>query len=99
MGLQVVEPWAGLAVGDRVRFVRMPSGVDAPGYTFPLCTRRLYEKLIARGRSVRVYEIDKHGYPWIACKFRRWNGRWHYHSLMIYDDSWVQVRRRAEGPP
>ena len=44
MGLQVVEPWAGLAVGDRVRFVRMPSGVDAPGYTFPLCTRSLITK-------------------------------------------------------
>ena len=44
MGPQMDGPWAGLAVGDRVRFVRMPSGVDAPGYTFPLCTRSLITK-------------------------------------------------------
>jgi hypothetical protein len=91
----VNESWCGLRVNDRIRIVRMPSGVDAPGYQFPAQTRRLYKKLIARRRSLRVYEVDKNGYPWIQCRFRLKNGLWEYHGLMINDDSWVRVKRRS----
>ena len=41
------EPWRELRLGDCVRIVRLPSGVDEPGYTFLPPTRRLYERLIA----------------------------------------------------
>jgi hypothetical protein len=83
-----------LRVGDRVRIVRMPSDADAPGFYFAPETRRLYKKLIARNRSVRVFKIDADGLPWIACRFRRRNATWEYHWLAINDDSWVRVRTR-----
>jgi hypothetical protein len=92
----MVEPWRELRVGDRVRFVRMPTGVDAPGYTFHRDTRRFYQRLIDRRRSSRVYKIDEWGLPWIRCRFRRKNGSWDYHWLAINDESWVRVTRRTQ---
>lgn len=64
-------PWNTLRVGDRVRFVRLPTfqGVLAGGLLPE--TLRLYKKLIARGRSSRVFWIDEYGLPWIRCQFRR----------------------------
>jgi hypothetical protein len=88
------EEWRELKVGDRIRIVRMPSGVDAPGYTFHPDTRRLYQRLIDRRRSVRVYKIDEWGLPWIRCEFKMADGRREYHSLAVNDDSWVRVQRR-----
>lgn len=88
------EPWRDLRVGDRIRIVRMPSGVDDPGYTFPKETRLLYNRLIARGRSSRIYKIDDWGLPWINCRFKRKDGRLTHHSLAVNDDSWVRVKRR-----
>jgi hypothetical protein len=88
------EPWRELRVGDRIRVVRMPSGVDAPGYIFHRDTRRLYKRLIERRRSLRICRIDDWGLPWIRCQFKRKDGRWEYHSLAVNDDSWVLVQRR-----
>jgi hypothetical protein len=84
-----------LRVDDRVRIVKLPWYADIPGYIFPDCTRRLYRKLIARGRALRVFEIDEYGFPWVRCRFRMKNGRWEHHWLMIDDDSWVRVKRRG----
>ena len=88
------EPWQRLRVGDRVRFVRLPTfeGVLAGGLMPE--TLRLYKKLIARGSPQRVFWIDEYGLPWIRCRFRRKNGKWEAHWLAINDDSWVQVKRR-----
>ncbi len=72
----------------------MPSGVDEPGYTFHPDTRRLYKRLIARGYSQRIYEIDEWGLPLIDCRFRRADGTWEYHMLAVNDDSWVLVKSR-----
>jgi len=90
------EPWQELKVGDRVRIVRMPSGIDEPGYTFHKCTRRLYEKLIERGRPQRIFFVDDWGLPWISCRFRMKNGKWEYHALALNDDSWVRVKPRRK---
>ena len=84
-----------LRVGDRIRIVRLPSAWDRPAYLVPPCTRRLYRRLIARGRPVRVYEIDRQGLPWIHCRFRRPDGRWEHHFLAIDAGSWVRVRKRG----
>lgn len=84
-------PWQELRVGDRVRLVRMPTGVDAPGYVFHPETRRLYQRLIDRRRSSRVFEVDEWGLPWIRCRFRGEDGSWEYHSLAINDESWERV--------
>jgi hypothetical protein len=91
----MTELWGNLEVGDRIRIVRLPSGVDAPGYNFSPETRRVYQRLIARRRSLRVYEVDGWGVPWIQCRFRRKNGQWEYHFLAINDDSWVRVKPRV----
>src|SRR4051794_6986043 len=91
------QPWQSLRVNDLVRIVRMPSGIDAPGYVFPAMTRRLYKNLIARRRPVRVYEIAYDGRPWIHCRFRRKDGRWDYHALAIDGDSWVRVKHRKKS--
>ena len=91
---QKADDWRSLRVGDLVRFVRMPSGVNAPGYTFHASTRRLYKRLIARRRRARVFRVDAWGLPWIRARFKRKDGRWEHHSLAINDDSWVRVRRR-----
>ena len=98
---RMTEPWQSLRVGDRIRIVRMPSGVDAPGYVFPACTRRLYERLIERGRPVRIFEITENGLPWIQCRFKMPDGNWEWHYLAVNDDSWVRVRhrhKRKSGP-
>jgi hypothetical protein len=90
----VPDSWRDLVVGDRIRIVRLPPGIDAPGYVFHPDTRRLYRRLIARKRPVRVCEI-KDGLPWIHCRFKRKNGTWEHHWLAVNDDSWVCVRSRT----
>jgi hypothetical protein len=90
------EPWRELRVGDLVRIVRMPSGVDALGYTFHPETRSLYKRLIARRRPVRVYRIAEDKLPWIRCRFQIRDGRWEHHWLAINDDSWVRVIHRRK---
>jgi hypothetical protein len=77
-----------LRVGLWGRVVRMPSGVDAPGYLFPRDTRRLYERLIRRGTAQRITRWQA-GLPWIDCHFRDEDGL--YHTLALNDDSWVRV--------
>jgi len=83
------DRWNTLRVGDRIRFVRMPWDADASGYLFHKYIRRLYEKLIARGRPQRIHHIDEYGSPWIVCRFPRRDGRWEHHWLSVRDDSWV----------
>lgn len=84
-----------LKVGDRVRINAVP-GSGIPGYTIHKDTIKVYEKLIARNRSVRICEIDEDGLPWYCCRFKRKNGQWEWHSLVIMDDdtNWVKVRKR-----
>ena len=91
----MIEAWRELRVGDRIRVVRMPSGVDAPGYTFHRDTRRLYQRLIDRHRPSRVSEVDELGLPWIRCRFLSEDGFGEHHWLAINDDSWVRVKRRT----
>src|SRR5207237_7537709 len=91
----MVERWYQLRVGDRIRIVRMPSDANTPGTTFFPETRRLYKKLIARRRPVRVFQIDEWGLPWIRCRFRLKDGSWEHHYLAVNDNSWVRVKRRA----
>jgi hypothetical protein len=89
------ESWRDLRVGDRIHLVAMPSEFAQPGYFLAPCTRRVYERLIARRRPVRVFKIDEWGLPWIRCNFREHDGRWGYHSLAFNHDGWVRVRPRS----
>ena len=92
------EDWRKLRVGDRIRFVSMPSERTRPGYFVHRETLRVYRRLIERRRSVRVAFLDDWGHekaPWIRCQFRRKDGRIEYHSLMINHDGWVRVKSPA----
>jgi hypothetical protein len=84
-----------LKVGDRIRITGIP-GEGVPGYVLLPETKRVYKKLIARGRPVRIYEIDEYGAPWYSCRFRRKNGQWEFHILAVFDGdrNWVKVNSR-----
>ena len=85
------ERWRDLRLGDRVRIMRLPSGVDQLGYTFAPSTRRLYERLIASGKTFSIREIDQWGYPRIHVVARRKRGPVVHHTLALSDDSWEKV--------
>jgi hypothetical protein len=84
-----------LQVGDRIRITGVPGSGD-PNYYIHRDTKRVYKKLVARKRSVRIREIDEFGAPWFMCKFKRPSGKWEWHFLAVYDsdNNWVPVRRR-----
>ena len=93
------DTWQKLRVGDRIRFVSMPTEFSQPGYFVHKDTLRVYRRLIARRRSVRVAFLGDWGdwkVPWIRCRFRRKDGRIEYHALAINHDGWVRVRSREK---
>ena len=81
-----------LRVGDRVRIVRLPPAWDNPQYHVPAPTRRLFRKLMDRGRPLRVREVDERGEAWVWCRFRGKNGRIEHHGITIDDGCWVRVK-------
>ena len=87
-----------LKVGDRVRITAVP-GEGIPNYRIQPETVRAYKELIARGRSVRIYDIDEYGHPWFQFQFRSRNGAWEYHSMCIMqdDENWVLVKPRKKS--
>ncbi len=89
-----------LKVGDRIRITAVP-GAGIPGYVIFPETVRVYRKLIARGRPVRIYAIDEYGSPWFACRFRTKAGKWEHHFLAVYDGdtNWVPVIGRTMLSP
>lgn len=94
--------WRKLRVGDRIRFIHVPNDfATADGYLLHRDTLRLYRRLIARRRSVRVAYLSEWGdskAPWIRCQFRRKDGRIEYHSLAVTEsDGWVKVRPRKSN--
>jgi hypothetical protein len=91
--------WKRLRIGDRVRFVRLPTFEGVPGGGLHRDTRRLYKMLIARGRPSRIFQIDEYRLPWIYCRFRRKNGTWEIHWLAINDDSWILIKPRRRSRP
>lgn len=84
-----------MRVGDRVRIVRLPHYANDSNKSFRDETRSLYERLIARGRSLRVYEVDKEGLPWVNCRLKQADGTIESHYLALNDDSWILVKRRT----
>lgn len=92
-----MELWRELQVGDRIRLVEIPKEFLQEGYYIHRDTLRVYKKLLARRRSLRIHEIDEGGLPWVHCRFRRKNGRWEHHFLALNHGGLVRVkpRRRA----
>lgn len=84
-----------LRIGDRIRIVGIP-GEGIPNYTIHPETVHVYKKLVKRKRSVRISHFDEFGSPWYHCRFRKRNGLWEYHSLIVRssDTNWVLVKPR-----
>lgn len=81
-----------LRVGDRIRIVAVP-GEGIPNYTIFKETIQVYKKIIARKRAIRINEIDEYGQPCFCVKFKRKNGQWEWHHLVVFesDTNWVPV--------
>ena len=99
-GTGVKESWEQLSIGDRIRFVQMPTGFSRSNGHHD--TLRVYQRLIKRRWPARVAYFTEWGNrkaPWIRCQFRLKDGRIEYHSLMINHDGWVRVipRKRSVG--
>jgi hypothetical protein len=85
-----------LKVGDLVRFVSIPTEWSTPGYTIHRDSVLFMKKMIKRGRSSRVREIDEYGQPWIHARIRE-RGSIHYHSWAIFESTgWRRVNRRRK---
>lgn len=85
-----------LKVGDKIRIVGVP-GEGVPDYTLHPSTRRVYQKLVARRRAVRISEIDAWGVPRFWCRFRRKTGGWEWHAMSVAaGDPWVRVVPRKK---
>jgi hypothetical protein len=88
------ELWQTLRIGDRIRLVEMPPEFFRPGYFIHRDTLRAYQRLLARGRPLRVDEIDAWGLPYVHFRFRCRNGRWEYHRLAVNHDGIAKVKPR-----
>lgn len=86
------EDWRNLRIGDRIRFVAMPSGFSRRNCHAD--TLKAYRTLIGRRRPVRVCELDEWDMPWVRFRVQRPNGRREHHALLINHDGWVKVRRQ-----
>ena len=87
-----------LKIGDRIRILSVPHGTDAEYYWISKDTVRVFKKIIARKRSVRISEIDEDGTPWYTCKFKRKNGTWEWHYMAVLEgdgDNWVKVKKKT----
>jgi hypothetical protein len=85
-----------LKVGDRVRFVSIPTEWSAPGYDVPREDMTFMKRMIKRTRPSRVYQLDYLGYPWIRAVMRH-GKKTVYHFWMISDSTgWRKVSRRVQ---
>jgi hypothetical protein len=94
----VVEPWRKLKVGDRIRIVRTPSEFERSGVPIEDYTLALYRDLIARGRPLRICEINEYGSPCVWCRFRNADGSWPHHHLAVNDDSKEEMTSDRKKP-
>ena len=85
------ESWQDLRVGERIRLVAMPSEFAGADCEVHPDTQRVYGRLIATRRVLRINEIDERGLPWIAVQFREDDGRMGDHDLAFNHDGWVRL--------
>ena len=81
-----------LRVGDRVRFVSLPEEWNAPEFQVHAESAAFMKRLIARGRSSRVYRLDEDGLPWIEARLTGDDGAIEYHDWGIRETTgWKRV--------
>ena len=84
-----------LKVGDKIRIVDIPGNGNPNGFLHAQA-RRVYKKIMARNRPVRIDRIVKQGTPWFTCRFRRKDGVMEHHFLAVCagDHDWKPVAAR-----
>lgn len=83
-----------LRVGDWILITEVP-GKGIPNYYIHRDTTRVFRKLVARKRPVRIRRIDDYGSPWYRCKFRKRDGTFEMHELAVCEGetNWTMVKR------
>lgn len=83
-----------LKVGDRVRFVELPTEWSEEHVIVPAYSLAFMKRLIARGRSSRVSAI-RDGFPETEVRLSRADGGIDYHFWTITESTgWCRVRPR-----
>jgi hypothetical protein len=90
-GLKALDLWRELQVGNRIRLTEIPPEFLQEGYYVHRDTMRVYKRLLARRRALRIREIDQDGLPWIECRFRRNDGRWEWHWLALNHGGFIRL--------
>jgi len=78
-----------LKVGDRVRITSLPESYAAD-------EAKIFQHLVMKQRTVRIYWIDRYGRPWYRIRFKESDGKLEDHSIPILssDTNWVLVQSR-----
>lgn len=83
--------WKELKVGDKVLLVTLPPEFFQPGYYIHKDTLRVYKRVLARNKPLRVYEI-KDGLPWVQVRFTNKAGKKEWHYLAFNHDGIQKVK-------
>jgi hypothetical protein len=92
-----MELWRQLEIGDKIRLIEIPPEFLQEGYYIHRNTMRVYKKLLARRRPLRIWMMDEYGHPWIQCRFQRKDGQWEHHTLAVNHDGLVRVISRKRS--
>jgi hypothetical protein len=86
-----------LRIGDLILITGVP-GEGIPNYYIHRETTRVFKKLVARKRPVRIRRIDEYGAPWYLCKFKKRDGTFEVHDLAVCEGetNWLLVKRRPK---
>jgi len=83
-----------LKVGDKIRFISIPAEWASPTWKVPKESRRFMQHMLTRRFPSRVYEIDEHGFPWIAARLQI-KGKIEHHTWAIKESTgWRKVHKR-----
>jgi hypothetical protein len=81
--------WQKLKVGDKVRLAEMPPEFLVEGYYLHRDTKRLYKRLVARRRHLRIAWIDEFGFPWAQCRADKV-----WHAIALNHGGLIKVKKR-----
>ena len=74
-----------LKVGDKIRMISV-SGEGIPNYWIHKNTVRVFKKVTARKRAVRIDRIGEDGTPWYTVRFKQKDGRWAWNILSLLEE-------------
>jgi hypothetical protein len=77
------QDWRSLRMGDRIRFLRMPSTYSKPEYNVPPDTLALYTLLISTGDVLEIDDFLEDGFPVASYVDRRDSNNPVLHGLLI----------------